>query len=271
VAGKLLGAMFGGIIGLAAESWSLASFLAVMGLLVGHLIDRRLQRWDAVGSPSADAGGHPPHLDDLPAPKTRAEVEAEARGRFADQLCTLFAAVARADGEAVRDEVRVVREYFEESLRYSASELEHVRLALKRALDHPVDLNVALRACADALPPADRLMLLSALYDMALADGQLQRAEREVIQRIVNGLDISPAEHHAVLAVHYPNQGAEYARLGLEASATDEELKSAFRRLAALHHPDRVAHLGPGAMEAAARRFREIKDAYDAIRRIRGI
>ena len=271
MAGKVLAAMFGAIVGLAAESWLAAGLFAVMGLLVGHLIDRRLQGADAGSTPSIDAGGTPRYLDDLPPPPTRQEVDAEARTRFADQLCTLFAAVARSDGEPVRDEVRVVREYFEETLRYSAAELDRVRLALKRALAQPVDVDAALRASATALPAADRLMLLSALYDMALADGELKKAEREVIQRIARGLDISEAEHQAVLAVHYPNQGAEYARLGLEASATDDELKSAFRRLAALHHPDRVAHLGAGAMEVAARRFREIKDAYDAIRRIRGI
>jgi DnaJ like chaperone protein len=271
VAGKALGAMFGAIIGLAAESWLAAGLFAVMGLLVGHLIDRQLRPAEESGTPTPDPAGHPALLDALPAAKTREEVNAEARSRFADHVCTLFAAVARSDGEPVRDEVRVVREYFEETLRFSAAELELVRVALKRALDRPVGLDLALRACADALPAADRLMLLSALYDLALADGELKRSEREVLQRIVRGLDISAAEHQAVLAVHYPNQGAEYARLGLEASATDEEVKSAFRKLAALHHPDRVAHLGPGAMEVAARRFREIKDAYDAIRRIRGI
>jgi DnaJ like chaperone protein len=48
-------------------------------------------------------------------------------------------------------------------------------------------------------------------------------------------------------------------------------VKRAFRQLAAAHHPDKVAHLGPGAVDQANRRFREIRDAYEEIRRLRGL
>jgi DnaJ like chaperone protein len=112
---------------------------------------------------------------------------------------------------------------------------------------------------------------LSSLYDLALADGDLRRSERDVIREIAKGLNISDPEQASVLALHFPSQAAEYGRLGLDPSASDEEVKSAFRKLAALHHPDRVAHLGAGAMEVASRTFRELKEAYDAVRRMRGL
>jgi DnaJ like chaperone protein len=62
-----------------------------------------------------------------------------------------------------------------------------------------------------------------------------------------------------------------YARLGLAPGASDAEVKRAYRQLAAAHHPDRVSHLGPGAVEQATRRFQEIQDAYEMIRRLRGM
>ena len=48
----------------------------------------------------------------------------------------------------------------------------------------------------------------------------------------------------------------------MTASATDEELKTAWRKLAAEHHPDRATDGGA--------KFREIKEAYEALRKLRG-
>ena len=56
-----------------------------------------------------------------------------------------------------------------------------------------------------------------------------------------------------------------YQVLGVPRNASDEEVRSAYRRLAQLHHPD---HNG-GSLEAA-RRFEEVQDAYAEIVRRRG-
>jgi DnaJ domain len=57
-----------------------------------------------------------------------------------------------------------------------------------------------------------------------------------------------------------------YQVLGVPRDASDEEVRSAYRRLAQLHHPD---HNG-GSLEAA-RRFEEVQDAYaEIVRRRRG-
>lgn len=55
-----------------------------------------------------------------------------------------------------------------------------------------------------------------------------------------------------------------YATLGVSASATDAEVRSAYRRLVQLHHPD---HNGGSA--ESARRFEEVQDAYAEVRRLR--
>ena len=55
-----------------------------------------------------------------------------------------------------------------------------------------------------------------------------------------------------------------YSTLGVAASATDAELRAAYRRLVQLHHPD---HNGGSA--ESARRFEEVQDAYAEARRRR--
>jgi curved DNA-binding protein len=52
-----------------------------------------------------------------------------------------------------------------------------------------------------------------------------------------------------------------HAVLGVEANATPEEIKSAYRKLAMKHHPDRN-----GGTDEASRKFQEIQDAYDMLR-----
>jgi curved DNA-binding protein CbpA len=55
-----------------------------------------------------------------------------------------------------------------------------------------------------------------------------------------------------------------YETLGVTRSATDAELRAAYRRLVQLHHPD---HNGGSA--DSARRFEEVQDAYAELRRRR--
>jgi len=52
-----------------------------------------------------------------------------------------------------------------------------------------------------------------------------------------------------------------YAILGISASATDAEVRAAYRRLVQRHHPDHN-----GGSREAARRFEEVQEAYEVLR-----
>ena len=62
-----------------------------------------------------------------------------------------------------------------------------------------------------------------------------------------------------------------YTILGISPSATDDEIKAAYRRMAMKVHPDKVAALDPEVQKAAEARFRKIHEAYETIRKQRGI
>jgi DnaJ-domain-containing protein 1 len=68
-----------------------------------------------------------------------------------------------------------------------------------------------------------------------------------------------------------PGPADPYAVLGIDSRASDEELETAYRRRMSEYHPDRVANAAPEIREIADQRSREINQAYDQIKRQRGL
>jgi DnaJ like chaperone protein len=57
-----------------------------------------------------------------------------------------------------------------------------------------------------------------------------------------------------------------YKILGVDRSASQENIKHAYRLLAGKYHPDKVAHLGDEFKAMAEKRFKEIQRAYQELR-----
>lgn len=276
--GKLLGAMIGGTLGLAlAMSPALAVILAAVGALVGHFaVDREPispktlrppSREELLGAPRKPE----PRRAPPPASKKPKKVAAEDL-LLVDALCPLFIEVARADSPADQLEIRVVREFFEVRLQFDATAMDAVRRALKDALAAEVqDIEFLTTRARTAVKPSLRVEVVRSLYDLGLVDGPLTRAEQDMLKRIVGLFNLSDEQLQLITREYFGSGDRAYEVLGLTREATDDELKAAFRRLAAEHHPDRAAALGAEAAARAAERFREVKDAYEELKRLRGL
>ncbi len=59
--------------------------------------------------------------------------------------------------------------------------------------------------------------------------------------------------------------------LGLDSSATDDEVKKAYRSLAKKYHPDKVEGMGEEVKKASADQFRKINEAYEQIKSARSM
>ena len=62
-----------------------------------------------------------------------------------------------------------------------------------------------------------------------------------------------------------------YRTLGIRETATDDEVRQAYRQMAIRYHPDRVSTQGDAAREEAEKKFREATEARDTIFRARGL
>lgn len=62
-----------------------------------------------------------------------------------------------------------------------------------------------------------------------------------------------------------------YGELGLDSTASDEEVKTAYREMAKRYHPDFYEDAEANVRDAAAERFRRVGEAYALIKYLRGM
>ena len=143
---------------------------------------------------------------------------------------------------------------------------------LKRFLDTG---NIPLQQiCQDIqrrMQPEVRVQLLHYLFGIAKADGDVSPEEINVIQQISDMMGVSRVDFESVKNMFYRNVDSDYAVLGIDASATDDEVKKAYRKMAIKFHPDKVAAMGDEFQKGAKEKFQTIQDSYDAIKKRRGM
>lgn len=113
-------------------------------------------------------------------------------------LLHLAAAVAGADEEIAEEEERHIEEHLESALDLSASERARLRAHLARRLEHPPTLH-GVRRRAEKLTERQRHSLARFLVTVAGADGHLDHAEVEVLEKIYDTLELDPDTVHADL------------------------------------------------------------------------
>jgi len=257
--GKLFGALLGSLAG------PLGSLL---GGLFGHLYDRAAEERDAEGP-----AGFWSREGAAPQSPSCAPISASQLS-FLASLIGLSIAVANADGLVGLRKVAALKEFFRESFPYAQ---EDQRL-LSRLIDQTflarerLAVEELARHFAGASTPAGRRLLIRLLLKIAAADGPAVSPPGEpLIRRIAGTLGLAETEYDGLAAEFLAPEGWEYRVLGLAAEAGEEEMRSAYRRLASESHPDRFSSLGGDFVRAAEERFKLLQEAYEEVRRKRGL
>lgn len=94
------------------------------------------------------------------------------------------------------------------------------------------------------LPYEQRLQLLDFLVNIAKSDGSVCSEEIAALKEVAQCMELSPKEVESMLNLSGNSLEEAYKVLEIDPSATNEEVRTAYRRLALKHHPDRVATLG---------------------------
>jgi DnaJ like chaperone protein len=118
---------------------------------------------------------------------------------------------------------------------------------------------------------AQLVQLLNFLVMIAQADGHVDATEVTAMKECAQWMRLSADEIDSLLGLGKDDLESAYKVLGVSSSASDDEVKRAYRRLALEHHPDKVAALGEDIRRAAEQKFQRINEAKERIWKARGL
>ncbi len=255
--GKLLGGAFGYLLG--------GPLGALLGAALGHNFDRGLK-----------GVGQPP-------PGDRERVQ----GAFFTAAFSVMSHVAKADGRVSPQEIQLA----EAVMAQMQLDSERRRAAINlfnqgKRSDFPLDevLTQFRQECHRRSTLMQ--MFIEIQLQAAYADGVMAPGERQVLLHICELLGFSRHVFEQLETMIRASVGAgrprerpgaslddAYCILDVTRSASDADVKRAYRRLMSQHHPDKLVAKGlPEEMiELANQKTREIRKAYERIKEARGL
>jgi DnaJ like chaperone protein len=263
-----IGKLAGGLLGYAATRSVIG---AAVGVVLGHQFDRGMTGERRRRRRRASPG-----------------VSVDRQRLFFETTFLVMGHLAKVDGRVSAVEIGAARDVMR---RMRLGERE-TRIAMElfsagKRPDFPVDEQVRRLRQHCGIHPELLQTFLEIQVDLALVKGSMTVAERELLSRIAQGLGLGAVEFARIEALlrarrRFGEGAAETTRetaldkayrvLGVEPSADDGEVKTAYRRLMNQHHPDKQVARGlpDELLEIAKERTSEIRAAYETVREHRG-
>lgn len=267
---RVSGLYWGKIIGTLAGLATLKPWFAILGLFLGHQVDRFLV-----------------------AQLRSFELNSSFAGRLPEEyLRPLFQTMghlAKTDGRVSGEEIRAARAIMHRlglgpaKVRNAINWFEDGKQAtfpLQQVIRHT--RSVAARRAEL------RVLFVRLVLEVVLAKDRMHQKERALIWTICTEFDIGRVELAQLEAMiraqkgfrHSPAGDADtrrikqaYDSLGIDESATNDEVVKAYRRAMNKSHPDKIASDNPGeaVIAAAQKRTREVRAAYEMLKSRRSI
>lgn len=229
--------------------WALGGPIgAIIGFTVGSLLDGGNQ------TQTGRTGGFPRRT---------------TTGGYVMSLLVLVAAVMKADGKVLKSELDYVKKFMVNNFG-EASAIEAIKM-LKDLLQQTIPVDEVCHQIRQNMNSSARLQLVHFMFGIAQADGDIDPRELNLINHICQQMGISNNDYESIKSMFVPNTESDYKILGIERTATDDELKKAYRRMAMKFHPDKVSNLGEDVQNAAKEKFQKVNRAYENIKKERKI
>ncbi len=254
------GKWIGGIMGFMA----MGPLGALAGFAIGSLFDKSVT---AQNEMRETAGTY-----------TQEDVYAGQRNSFLFSMLVMASYIIRADGRIMHSEMEFVRQFLRVNFGANAvDEGERILLNLfeqrkQMERNDPSAFRRTIRECgAQIAANLTYEQLLDFLVKIAQSDGDVCQAEVDALKEVAQSMQLSIQEVDSMLNLKGDSLEDAYKVLEIEPTATDEEVRKAYRSLVLKHHPDRVATLGEDIRKAAEEKLQRINDAKERIFKARGM
>lgn len=281
--GKIIGGVFG---------FALAGPLGlILGVFFGHNLDKRT--FEASQLRNNRRGFF----------KQNAEEQT-----YFNALFTVMGSVAKADGRVSENEIHYAREVMA-NMGLNRSATSQAIYCFNNGKNSAFKVGEVVARLHEKVSPDHVVVqsLLEALIGMAYVDGPMTVPQRAVLLQVCEGLGISrldfdrletmiraqhefyraytqqKSSHNSSSSQDQQNYSRHsnkktmstteaYSVLDITSSATDAEIKKAYRRLISRHHPDKLIAQGLSEemIKLATAKAQKIKAAYDVLKEERG-
>lgn len=226
---------------------------AILGFIVGSFLD----------SLSNKGGGSRSILRDM----TRQSV---SPADFELNLLSLCSIVIKADGKVSQTEMNYVRQYF-----VSTYGKEKANAIFRTFNDINKKHEISAQRICTYLNQRTRyevrLQLLHFLFGIAQADGHVSSAEINKIQQIAGYMRVTTRDFDSIKAMFVKAADNAYKILEISKSASNDEVKKAYRTMAKKYHPDRVNTKDEAIKKGAEEKFKQVQKAYETVQAERGL
>ena len=267
--GFLVGSRFGALAGILG---------AVIGNKIGNFVS------DSINSVASESPrGKRPYANARGHASSHAGSSREREIVFLTAVGAMLAKLAKADGHIDESEIAAAEQAFERLELTPANREICIRAFRAAKADYHTIFDYAESFASVARGVVMRELMYDILWDVACADGEVSASERRILEMIVTQLRIRPSlfteECHRRLNEQrssrrsYSYEPSPYDILGCDSSATDDELRRAYRAQAKKHHPDllRAQGLPEEMITRATEQMARINNAWEEIKRARGI
>lgn len=244
--------IWGKIIGGAAGFAMGGPLGALLGALAGHAVDRQLEP-EALPAPPDDRQG------------TR-------QIAFTIAVIALGAKMAKADGKVTRAEVAAFKQVF----KIPPDEVKNVARVFDQAKRDVAGYDAYARQLAQMFEDRHPVLeeLIDGLFHIARADGNVDATEIAFIRDVAAIFGFTDADFARMREANLgPDLADPYTLLGVRREQSDEEIRTAWRRLMRENHPDKLMAEGlpPEFVALANEKVASLNAAYDRIAKERGI
>lgn len=256
---------------------------AIAGFVLGSLFDKDSsgkEQYIGDGSQQFNGNGSQQYNGPYGGYQTQQQQYEAQRNTFRFSLLVLASYIIRADGKVMHSEMNVVRQWLRTN--FGETAVGDGEQIMRKLFDEQKRLgtrefrSAVMSSCQQLrqiMPYEQRIQLLSFLVMIAQADGVVVAEEINALRECCINLGLSEGDLDSMLNLRdaSSNVDAAYKVLGVSPTATDDEIKTAYRKLALKNHPDRVASLGEDVRKAAERKFQEINAAMETVKKARGL
>lgn len=212
-----------------------------------------------------------------------AQTYEEQRNSFLFSMLVLSSYIIKADGKIMHSEMEFVRQFLRQNFGEQAvNQGQEILLKLfevQKQQGEQEFRKTIHQSCTEIkhyMDVSQRLQLLNYLVIIAKVDGYVSPEEIKALKEVARHLGLTTKDVDSMLNMESgaradSNIEDAYKVLGISPTATDDEVKAAYRKMALKHHPDRVATLGEDIRKAAEKKFQDINDAKERIFKARGL